>query len=66
MMQGNAPLPKGKLDNQLQEGVLFITYSLLVSGAKTAMGNDEANVEQDVQFDIRVAKGTRLAQVWIL
>ena len=60
-MQGNSnSVPKGKLSKHIQQGVLFITYSLLVSGAKqwASKNNDE-----DSQLEATVSKDSRLGQI---
>ncbi|CAL8463694.1 g3228 [Coccomyxa elongata] len=63
--QGNTPLPKGNLERHYSEGVLFVTYSLLVSNTKSMAeprlpGADKA---ADVQNDFRIPKGSRLEQI---
>ncbi len=37
-MQGNSSLPPGNLDKHFGEGVLFVTYSLLISGSAKGAG----------------------------
>lgn len=64
-VQGNTPLPKGNLERHYSEGVLFVTYSLLVSNTKSMAeprlpGADKA---ADVQNDFRIPKGSRLEQI---
>ena len=60
-MQGSASIPKGKIDKHFQEGVLFVTYSLLVTAAK-AMAQDVDNT-QTGGVDHWLPPGSRLAQI---
>ncbi len=64
--QGNTPLPKGSLAKHYSEGVLFVTYSLLVSNTKQMTepklpGTGEAAAAEPQ--DWRIPKGTRLQQI---
>lgn len=47
LQQGSAGLPKGRLDKNFKQGVLFITYSLLISSLKkaTLQTIDDQNVD---------------------
>lgn len=63
--QGNTPLPKGPLAKHHSEGVLFVTYSLLVSNTKQMTepklpGSGEATAQEQ---EWRIPKGTRLQQI---
>ena len=60
-MQGNTTIPKGKIEKTFQKGVLFITYSLLVSNAKS-MG-EETHEGNAGDVDAKIPVGSRLAQV---
>ena len=60
-MQGNSALPQGNLDSHFGEGVLFVTYSLLISGsAKGASGTTKV---EGAAPDVTLRKGTRLYQI---
>ncbi|BDA48430.1 probable protein strawberry notch homolog 1 [Coccomyxa sp. Obi] len=63
--QGNTPLPKGNLEKHYSEGVLFVTYSLLVSNTKSMAEPKLPGAENaaDVQNDFRIPKGSRLEQI---
>lgn len=63
-MQGTGPLPKGKISKHFKNGVLFITYSLLISGARNwcAKANKAAdNVATEVEGALD--KSSRLSQI---
>jgi len=67
--QGNAALPKGNLEKHYDEGVLFVTYSLLVSNTKQmaepklagANGAEGQDAEEEQIYHI--PKGSRLQQI---
>ena len=59
-MQGNTNLPSGNLDKHYGDGVLFVTYSLLISGS--AKGGGETHIE-GAPTDVTIRKGTRLHQI---
>lgn len=63
-MQEKDALPKGKLDKLAPKGVIFITYSLLISLAKTKSHDAiKANNEiRDLTLE-QYPKGSRLRQV---
>lgn len=61
-MQGNTPIPKGKIEKNFRHGVLFVTYSLLVANAKS-MGEETTNDPAAMQIDARIPAGSRLAQI---
>lgn len=61
-MQGNATLPKGRIDKHFRQGVLFVTYSLLVSNAKS-MGDENADGSSNAPIDMAIPAGSRLAQI---
>lgn len=61
-LQGNASIPKGRIDKHFSQGVLFITYSLLVSNAKS-MADETTDGTVDTALDPRIPAGSRLAQV---
>lgn len=54
-------MPQGNLDKHYGQGVLFVTYSLLISGSAKGSGGTE-HVEGWPQ-DIMLRKGTRLHQI---
>ncbi len=56
-MQGNAGLPKGRIDKHFDEGCLFVTYSTLIS-----QGGAHAT-ESEAEPTYSVIKGSRLEQV---
>ena len=60
-MQGNSSLPPGNLDKHFGEGVLFVTYSLLISGS--AKGASGATKVEGSAPDVTLRKGTRLYQI---
>lgn len=60
--QSSGPLPKGKLSKHFKQGVLFITYSLLVSGARSWAGKAVQNAD-GVEVEAPVDKSSRLAQI---
>ena len=60
-MQGNSSLPPGNLDKHFGEGVLFVTYSLLISGS--AKGAGGATKVEGSAPDVTLRKGTRLYQI---
>ena len=60
-MQGNSNLPQGNLENHFGEGVLFVTYSLLISG-NSKRSNSEQQVEGAVPA-VTIRKGTRIHQI---
>ncbi len=60
-MQGNSSLPQGNLDTHFGEGVLFVTYSLLISGSVKG-GSATVKVEGAAP-DVMLRKGTRLHQI---
>ena len=64
-MQGNTPLPKGNLERHYSKGVLFVTYSLLVSNTKSMAEPRLPGAEKaaDVQNEFRIPKGSRLEQI---
>lgn len=58
-------MPKGNLEKYYSEGVLFVTYSLLVSNTKSMAEPKVPGAEKaaDVQNDFRIPKGSRLEQI---
>ena len=60
-VQGNTNLPQGKLDVHFGEGVLFVTYSLLISGSAKG-GSSKVKVEGAAP-DVELRKGTRIHQI---
>jgi hypothetical protein len=64
-VQGNNNLPSGNLDRHYGDGVLFVTYSLLIS--RSAKGGGETHIE-GAPRDFTIRKGTRLHQIvqWLL
>ena len=46
-VQGSAGLPKGRIDKHYKEGVMFITYSLLIASLKKALLQtvDDQNID---------------------
>ena len=60
-MQGNSSLPSGNLDKHFEDGVLFVTYSLLISGS--AKGASGATKIEGSAPDVTLRKGTRLYQI---
>lgn len=60
-VQGNSSLPQGNLDTNFGEGVLFVTYSLLISGSVKG-GSATVKVEGAAP-DVMLRKGTRLHQI---
>lgn len=61
VLQGSATIPKGRIDKHFKAGVLFVTYSLLVTNAK-AMAQDVTNGETG-GVDAQIPSGSRLAQI---
>lgn len=61
-LQGNASIPKGRIDKHFESGVVFITYSLLVSNAKS-MAEENTDGTADTALDPRIPTGSRLAQI---
>lgn len=61
-LQGNTTIPKGRIEKSFRQGVLFVTYSLLVSNAKS-MGNETADGSSDAQIDAKIPAGSRLEQI---
>ena len=61
--QGTNPLPKGRLDKHHTSGVLFVTYSLLVSmhGAKELPALRAGDLNQNT--DARIPRDSRLEQI---
>ena len=62
-IQGNASLPKGKLDKHHKEGVLFVTYSLLVSNSKAMKDDVVSTAAEAKQLDSSIPEGSRLEQI---
>ena len=62
-IQGNASLPKGKLDRHHKEGVLFVTYSLLVSNSKAMKDDVVSTAAEAKQLDSSIPRGSRLEQI---
>ena len=71
-MQGSAGLPKGRIDKHHKNGVMFITYSLLIASLKKTLTTVDAQnedmshrAEDDLPNpkDLGVLPGTRLFQV---
>ena len=62
LVQGSSSIPKGRIDKHFSQGVLFITYSLLVSNAK-GMADETTDGSVDAALDPRIPAGSRLAQV---
>ena len=64
-MQGNESLPQSNLNTHYHEGVLFVTYSLLIQKGKQGAvigiygldGEVEAAPEEDQQDDVADALG---------
>ena len=73
LQQGNGGMPRGALAKHFQAGVLFVTYSLLVTGAKLGAAFPETTAalhgDEDDQppppssYNMPVAPGSRLAQL---
>lgn len=59
--QGNNSLPKSNLSRIHPEGVLFLTYALLVSGSKDSAGETAIN-DAEQEISMKVARGSRLEQ----
>jgi hypothetical protein len=59
-LQGNQALPKGNLSKLYEEGVLFVTYSLLVHSAKRLK---ETNEPQAADSKYHIQRGSRLQQI---
>lgn len=60
-VQGGGTLPKGRLDKAFKSGVLFITYSLLVVGAKHWASKASKNAGEELTTAID--KTSRLHQI---
>ncbi|KAK9808500.1 hypothetical protein WJX73_001795 [Symbiochloris irregularis] len=61
--QGNSSVPKGKISKHLKQGVLFITYSLLVSGARSWAKQAAKDPEADESAQGTIDRNTRLGQI---
>ena len=61
IVQGNSLLPQGNLDSHFGDGVLFVTYSLLISGS--ARGASGPTKVEGAAPDVTLRKGTRLYQI---
>ena len=60
-MQGNSSLPQGKLEKHFGEGVLFVTYSLLISGS--SKGSNSTEHVEGAAPAVTIKKGTRMYQI---
>ena len=56
-------LPRGRLDSVCREGVLFMTYSLLVQNLKSAKDDTVTTALEVKQLDKSIPQGSRLEQV---
>ena len=60
-MQGNSNLPQGDLEKHFGEGVLFVTYSLLISGS--SKGSNSKEDMEGAAPAVTIKKGTRMYQI---
>lgn len=56
-------MPKGRIDSHFREGVLFITYSLLVSNSKAMKHENPQTAMEANHMDASICKGSRLEQI---
>lgn len=66
LLQSNSTIPKGRIDKHFSKGVLFITYSLLVSNSKLKSETEvdmTSGVPVDKQMNDKIAPGSRLEQI---
>lgn len=62
-LQSNSKsLPKGNLDSYIRQGVVFVTYSLLVQGSKEALLETPGGEQPDAA-NTRLTRGSRLEQI---
>ena len=64
MQSNNVGLPKGRLDSVYKEGVLFITYALLVQNSKAMEDNTVTTVSEAKALKSEsIPKRSRLEQI---